>query len=187
VGVGGQLGTPCNTAVVHGATVLHQWGDGTCLYHALAWSLGKRKLPGRQNGFALRHEIAVWIGENPNKELNDYTIADWVQFAAPNYDKDDSSYDNAETVKEYVERMKTSGHGGGLEIAVCSLLYNVNVHVFNRVRGGHERITCYDVEDGKRTLNLLYVSKIHFDVLVLKGVDINAPVPELFSSDDVGE
>ena len=64
-----------------------------------------------------------------------------------------------------------SGWGGGIEMAACSHLKRVNVHVYERsTMGSYKRISCFDYERGgappRTTVHVLYCGGVHYDALV---------------------
>ena len=54
---------------------------------------------------------------NPKLEISGDTIEEWV------------NWDANTSVSSYARRMAVTGWGGGIEMAVCSILKKVNVHV----------------------------------------------------------
>lgn len=99
--------------------------------------------------------MAKFIGSNPKLDIAGDTIEEWV------------SWDSSLLVKDYAKRMAVSGWGGGLEMAACSLLKRVNVHVYERGSGGFKRISCFDCpEAAKKTVHVLYQGGVHYDALV---------------------
>jgi hypothetical protein len=79
--------------------------------------------------------------------------------------------------------MANGGWGGGIELAGCSLLMRVNVHVYERVRGGGggvKRISCFDGarSQPERTVHVLYCGGVHYDALLVDSKDLAfAPAP----------
>ena len=57
---------------------------------------------------------------------------------------------------------------GGIEMAACSHLKRVNVHVYERsTYNSYKRISCFDCEKGARaTVHVLYCGGVHYDALV---------------------
>lgn len=84
------------------------------------------------------------------------TLQEWVQ------------WDANSSVAAYARRMASGGWGGGIEMAVCSMLKKVNVHVYEGKRGGgFERISCFDSPvKTKTTIHVLYQGGVHYDALV---------------------
>ena len=84
-------------------------------------------------------------------------VQDWVK------------WDSGTSVSTYASRMAVSGWGGGIEMAACSHLKRVNVHVYERSTfGTYKRISCFDY-DGRgtpKTIHVLYCGGVHYDALV---------------------
>lgn len=151
-----QMGGSGGNFVLKSARVVRQPGDGSCLFHSLAHGLNS---PSSASG--LRREIAGFVQQNPSLEIAGDTLEEWVR------------WDANSTVAEYARRMAVSGWGGGIEMAACSLLKNVNVHVYESLsrRGGScsndfKRISCFDSPNASRTVHVLYQGGVHYDALV---------------------
>ena len=98
---------------------------------------------------------------NGHVEIADSPLSDWIR------------WESSSSVAAYARRMARGGvWGGGIEMASCSLLYRVNVHVYERGRGifsrgrGLKRISCFE-PPGKasRTVHVLYGGRVHFDAI----------------------
>lgn len=142
-----------------GGQVVAQPGDGSCLFHSLRHGLARA---GHQSvdTSQLRRQLARFIMDNPRLEIAGDTLEEWVQ------------WDANTTCDVYARRMAQSGWGGGIEMAACSHVWKVNVHVYEQKQGGHfRRISCFDHPDkqAKRTVNVLYRGRMHFDALVVRG------------------
>merc|ERR1711920_1136444 len=107
-------------------------------------------------GDGLRRELADYIMRNPKQEISGDTLEEWIR------------WDSNDSVASYTRRMAMGGWGGGIEMAACSLLKRVNVHVYERRRGGQfERISCFDSPaPTKRTIHVLYQGGVHYDALI---------------------
>jgi hypothetical protein len=151
-----QLGGNGGHFVLHGGRCVPQPGDGSCLFHSLCFGLNG--LNGDRGYYAqqLRRELASFIERNPTLEIAGDTIEEWV-----NWDANCS-------VSGYARRMAVTGWGGGIEMAACSLLKKVNVHVYEkRWLGGYKRISCFDcVEPTSKTIHVVYQGGMHYDALV---------------------
>eukprot|EP00667_Euglena_gracilis_P010935 EG_transcript_11154 len=130
------------------ARVVPQPGDGSCLFHSMSYGLGGT------TARTLRREIAAFIEKNPSLAIADSPMSDWVQ------------WDSQCSVGTYARRMAVSGWGGGIEMAACSRLKEVNVHVYERCPGGFKRISCFNVPNATKTIHVLYGGGVHFDALV---------------------
>ena len=125
--------------------------DGSCLFHSLCYGLGKG------NAAALRKQIAGWIAANPKKEISGDQLKEWIE------------WDGGGSVASYTSKMGRSNGpwGGGIEMAACSVIYSVNIHVYERAqRGGYKRISCFDVPGASKTIHVLYTGSMHYDALV---------------------
>eukprot|EP00929_Paragymnodinium_shiwhaense_P112102 TRINITY_DN8035_c0_g1_i1.p1 TRINITY_DN8035_c0_g1~~TRINITY_DN8035_c0_g1_i1.p1 ORF type:complete len:423 (+),score=30.40 TRINITY_DN8035_c0_g1_i1:159-1427(+) len=148
-----QMGASGGNHVIRSARVIRQPGDGSCLFHSLCHGLASGS-----SATSLRREIANFLKENPSLEIAGDTIEEWVR------------WDANSSVADYARRMATSGWGGGIEMAACSLLKHVNVHVYesaSRGCGGEfKRISCFDCPNANRTIHVLYQGGVHYDALV---------------------
>jgi hypothetical protein len=154
-----EMGGSAGNFVLRNAKVVTQPGDGSCLFHSLAYGLGSG------GARTLRREIAAFIESNPSLKIADAPISDWVK------------WDSQVSVTQYCSRMSHAGWGGGIEMAACALLKRVNVHVYERRGGlsflpsgfgggGYKRISCFDVSNATRTVHVLYCGGVHYDALV---------------------
>jgi len=154
-----QMGGSGGNYVLKSAKVVRQPGDGSCLFHSLAHGLHP---PPSASG--LRREIAGFVQQNPSLQIAGDTLEEWVR------------WDSSSSVNDYAKRMSVSGWGGGIEMAACSLLKNVNVHVYeNLCRSSRslssefKRISCFDCPNASRTIHVLYQGGVHYDALVPLG------------------
>jgi hypothetical protein len=156
-----QMGADGGNFVVKSARVVHQPGDGSCLFHSLNHGLcmaGVNESPSAQE---LRGEIARFLRDNPQLEIAGDTVEEWVR------------WDAGTSVSSYTDRMECgSGWGGGIEIAACSHLKGVNVHVYERCRhkDAFRRISRFDCGGSAKTLHVLYQGRMHYDALEVDGL-----------------
>lgn len=148
-----DMGGSGGNFVLRSAKVVRQPGDGSCLFHSMAYGLGSR------GATSLRREIAAFVQQNATLKIADTPLKDWVK------------WDQGCGVTAYATRMKYSGWGGGIEMAACARLLNVNVHVYERRRsGGYQRISCFDAPGragrSAKTVHVLYCGGCHYDALV---------------------
>ena len=145
-----QIGGDGGSFTLRSARVVRQPGDGSCLFHSMAYGLGGT------SATSLRREIADWIAANPRHEIAETPVSDWVQ------------WDSSCSVATYARRMRVSGWGGGIEMAACSVLKGVNIHVYEakRMSNSYKRISCFDVQGARRTLHVLYGGRMHYDSLI---------------------
>jgi len=148
-GKGGAGGDGGSAAVVlRSAKVVKQPGDGSCLFHSLAYGLRAG------DASRLRAEIADFIAANPEVEVADNPIKDWVLW--------DSGLDPV----SYAKSMRAGSRwGGAVELAVCAKLRHVCVDVYEQGRGGFVRISSFGESQGKPAINLLYGGRVHYDAL----------------------
>ena len=163
-GKGKSIGGDGGNFTLRSGRVVRQPGDGSCLFHSLAYGLGG------SGARALRREIAAWVGKNPTLRIADTPLSDWVK------------WDSRSSVSAYARRMASGGWGGGIEMAAFSRLKRVNVHVYERKRGGglfsrrgrgssggaggFKRISCFDYPGARKTVHVLYCGGVHYDALV---------------------
>lgn len=147
-----QMGNSGGNFVLKSARVVRQPGDGSCLFHSLAHGL-----PPPSSASGLRREIAGFVQQNPDIKIAGDTLEEWVR------------WDQNSNVSDYAKRMAVSGWGGGIEMAACSLLKNVNIHVYEsekRRNNEFRRISCFDSPNAARTIHVLYQGGVHYDALV---------------------
>lgn len=153
-----RMGSGGGNYVLRGASVVRQPGDGSCLFHSLAFGLGNYGYRG-VSAFMLRRELADFIRKHPKLEIAGDTLEEWV------------SWDSNTSVHAYASKMAAGrAWGGGLEIASCSLLKQANIHVYEMKGGEIRRISCFDYPEKKRpgqvpTIHILYQGGMHYDAL----------------------
>lgn len=145
-----QMGGSGGNYVLRSARVVKQPGDGSCLFHSLL-----QGLPHGGSASTLRREIATFLQQNPTLQIAGDTLEEWVK------------WDSNTSVSDYAKRIAISGWGGGIEMACCSLLKGVNVHVYEPISRGSEfkRISCFDAPNAARTIHVLYQGGVHYDAL----------------------
>mmetsp|Transcript_29975 Transcript_29975/g.75554 ORF Transcript_29975/g.75554 Transcript_29975/m.75554 type:complete len:477 (+) Transcript_29975:60-1490(+) len=136
--------------VVQG-TVRQMPRDGSCLFHGLASSLLGA------TAAQLRREICDFIERRPDAVMAGKPLSEWVL------------WESGQSHSDYVDMMRSSGEWGGpLEIAVCTHLMNVDVHVYQEVPGGgFQRLVTFEAEDGVEShglINLVFEPG-HYNVL----------------------
>ncbi|KAH8081061.1 hypothetical protein JL720_8957 [Aureococcus anophagefferens] len=82
--------------------VIRQPGDGSCLFHSLAYGLRLQNRHG--DARQLRRELMDWLSRNPDASIADTPVGDWVK------------WDSNCSVDDYT-RMRGAGWGGGIEMA----------------------------------------------------------------------
>jgi hypothetical protein len=132
--------------------VVAQPGDGSCLFHSLSYGLSDSS-----DASALRSEICRYIAKNPDLTIADTSIKDWVR-----YDSESN-----ESVAAYARRMEGGSWGGAIEMAALMSMKRVNVHVYERCREGYRRISAFELDGARKTVNVLYQGRNHYDALVV--------------------
>jgi len=152
-----QMGKNGGNVVVRSARCVPQPGDGSCLFHSLCYGLNNMKIFGSLRASELRKELMQFIEEHPQLEMAGDTLEEWIR-------RDVNS-----SVLSYTSRMSRGGWGGGIEMAACSLLKKVNVHVYERRWfGGYKRISCFECPQATdKVVNVLYQGGVHYDALVI--------------------
>ncbi|CAK9100931.1 Ubiquitin thioesterase OTU1 (OTU domain-containing protein 1) [Durusdinium trenchii] len=152
VGLGGNGGNVFVRA--QDVRVFPQPGDGSCLFHSLRKGLGSK---GLSSTFALRQSLAQWVRKNSHVKIADTPVREWVRWDA-----------NC-SVEAYARRMQSAAWGGGIEMAACSRLFNVKIHVYERCRQGYKRISCFDSTRASHTISVLYQGGMHYDAIQING------------------
>ncbi|CAE7786562.1 unnamed protein product [Symbiodinium sp. CCMP2592] len=148
-----QMGGNPGNFVLRNAAVVRQSGDGSCLYHSLSYGLGNT------DATSLRVELALFLKHMPGLEIAGDSLEEWVR------------WDSNLSVDEYARRQSTAGWGGGIEMACCSHMKNINVHVYtsvSRSSSDFKRISCFNApkQDRRvRTIHVLYQGGLHYDAL----------------------
>mmetsp|Transcript_75952 Transcript_75952/g.158406 ORF Transcript_75952/g.158406 Transcript_75952/m.158406 type:complete len:447 (-) Transcript_75952:116-1456(-) len=145
--------TDCDAApiVIPRAQVIHQPGDGSCLFHSLCYHLRDGSTAN-----SLRRDICQYIEQHPDMMIADTPIKDWIE------------WDSGGTVSQYARRMGGHQWGGGIEMAAVTLMKRVNVHVYEKHPEGYRRISAFEVPDGRTNISVLYQGRMHYDALVLR-------------------
>lgn len=139
-------------AIVSG-TVHRMPADGSCLFHSLAFGLEAT------HACQLRREIADFIEAHPSEIVAGQALQDWIL------------WESNESPDVYAASMRRSAEwGGAVEMAVCSHIKAVDIHVYERVAAGFRRICAFDVKRGKRqgVVNVLFRPG-HYDALSVIG------------------
>jgi len=145
-----QMGGSGGNFVLRSARVIPQPGDGNCLYHSMSYGLRNC------TAASLRRELADFLRHNPSLQIAGDSLEEWVR------------WDSNSAVNEYTRRQAVTGWGGGIEMACCSHLKNVNIHVYEsmgRLSSEFKRISCFDAPNAERTIHVLYQGGLHYDAL----------------------
>jgi hypothetical protein len=175
----GTLGAASVPLLLQRGRVISQPGDGSCLFHSLRYGLARiapadRRVTAVPSTSSLRQQLARWVVANANLRIADTPVHKWVR------------WDSGVEPHAYAARMARSGWGGGIEMAACSRLMGVNVWVYEKVRGGYERISCFDAPCGggeapgaagaASTVHILYQGGVHYDALLPETAELAAAV-----------
>jgi hypothetical protein len=131
--------------------IIRQPGDGSCLYHSLAYGLRPIQNVSAAN---LRKQIASFMEKTPDVEIADTPLSDWVK------------YDSGASAGEYAKMMSYGSRwGGAIEMAACTRLFNVNVHVYSRTSKGYTRISTFANKDARQTVSVSYEGNCHYNTI----------------------
>lgn len=164
-GADGEQTARPETAVT--GTQIRQPGDGTCLYHSMAFGLRRARLA--EEGFvgpALRARIADHLEEHADDRVSGSAYRDYIW------------WDHGLTVEAYCHKMRKDGvWGGAIEIAACTQMYGVNVHIYvpeqdDRAHAPNKqkverfrRIAAFGEDQDKPTVTITYMLRCHYDAL----------------------
>lgn len=175
------MGSAGGNFVLRNAQTVKQAGDGSCLYHSLCFGLkhagcdekgkggkggkssqgkaasggGPGGARGKEAAMALRRELARFVKNNPHLKIAGDTLEEWVR------------WDANTSCSNYARRMAVGGWGGGIELAACSRLKKVNVHVYEQRKNSQfKRISCFNCPKVKKTIHVLYRGRMHYDALL---------------------
>lgn len=150
-----QMGGAAGNFVLRRARMVRQPGDGSCLFHSLCHGLNSSGRASGTRAPALRRELAAFVSRHPQLEIAGDTLEEWVR------------WDANTTCEKYARRMASGGWGGGIEMAACSRLRKVNVHVYERRDSQFKRISCFNYPKAHDTIHVLYQGRMHYDALVV--------------------
>lgn len=148
-------------AYLQEARVVPQPGDGSCLFHSLAYLLDSNHIDASQ----LRSLLMDWLVEHEDTKIADTPVRDWVK------------WDSGCSVSSYAKRMRHVGWGGGIEMAAFSHKFSIAVHVYEQLRKDgasaslssrfqFKRISRFEPKQHARIITLLYRGGVHYDALV---------------------
>lgn len=149
-----QMGESGGSFYLKGAQIVRQPGDGSCLFHSLAFGLQDDVGAG-----ALRRDIAYFLQRHADLEIAGDTLEEWV------------SWESQMSVGSYAQRMASgSCWGGGIEMACFARLKRANVHVYEPYsRWAVKRIACFNAPAATKTVHILYRGGVHYDALLPDG------------------
>lgn len=167
-----QLGSEPGNAYLREARIVQQPGDGSCLFHSLAYSYNHAKAA-RLESAELRVSLMDWLVAHEEETIAETPIKDWVRWDA-----------NA-TVAAYAKRMRYAGWGGGIEMAAFARKFACDVHVYERAchsaSFAFKRISRFEATNNagaaskRTTLTLLYCGGVHYNVLLPLSPPVELP------------
>jgi len=138
----------------HQMRVARMPGDGTCLFHSIAYGL--TALGYREAGHTVRRRVANFIADRPDFEITGTPLRSWIE------------WDSQMTVNSYAARLMAGNcWGGAIEMAACSQIFAIDVAVYEEDRnGGYCRISDF-ITDKKPygAVMVLYSGRSHYDAL----------------------
>ena len=147
-----SINKSCGKVIAKNAYVIRQPGDGNCLFHSLSYGLGRIT-----NAYKLRRQIAEYIIKNPNLKISGSPLKDWIK------------WDTGLTIGQYYSQISSGKWGGGIEMAICSKIHNISIHVYEKHnRFMFKRISCFDSNENSKIVNIVYQGGIHYDALKLR-------------------
>ena len=73
------------------------------------------------------------------------------------------------TSEEYIEKIQSEGrYAGDLEIAICSIVYSINIYIYNYTSKGYYFYTKYDGSDSNENIYIGFINTNHFYLLIKK-------------------
>lgn len=138
------------------ANVVRMPGDGSCLFHSIAYGLGS--FGHHEDGYSVRSRVSNFIAQKPDFEISGTPLRSWVD------------WDSNQTISSYVNRLSSGGFwGGGVEMAAAAQIFGVDVAVYEQdyYDGGFRRISDFlsDARPSGAVL-LVYSGRAHYDALV---------------------
>lgn len=133
---------------LNNARIIRQPADGNCLFHALAFGIGKI------NHIHLRKGIAHWIFNNPNYIIADTPLKQWIY------------WESSKSINSYCKDIAKGGWGGALEILACSRLLNINIFVYEYKANKFINISCFVKKKETKPIFILYSNRIHYDAMI---------------------
>ena len=152
---GGTAGVSREWAILE---VVKMPGDGSCLFHALAYM--RDGVTNVARARIMRRSIVNAMLANPSIVIGGSSIAEWVQ------------RDSGQDITRYASTMAGNAWGGGLEVAVFGVVMHTGVSVYtpSGATGRARRVAVFGNGVGHggggcRDLALLYVGGAHYDVV----------------------
>lgn len=138
------------------ASVVRMPGDGTCLFHSIAYGLGA--LGHQEDGHTIRQRVCKFIAQKQDFEISGTPLRSWVD------------WDSQLTVNNYCSRLAGGSFwGGAIEMAACTQIFGVDIGVYEEgyYGGGFNRISDFLCDNRPRgAVLLVYSGRAHYDALV---------------------
>lgn len=137
------------------ASVVRMPGDGSCLFHSIAYGLGAFGC--QEDGYSIRQRVSNFIAQKPECQIGGTPLSSWV------------NWDSGVNVSSYCSRLSAGGFwGGAIEMAACAQIFSVDVAVYEQeyYSGAFNRISDFlcDVMPRGAVL-LVYSGRAHYDAL----------------------
>ena len=146
------------TIGVQNVKVEKQPGDGSCLFHALAF--GMHGATSKSDAAAVRKQIVEGIRNDPTRSAGETTAEQWIQ------------WETNLPVEAYADRMARGAWGGAIEIATFALANQRCVEVYVRRSGDSgrlHRIVAFGEPTTAARIRLLFDGGSHYDCIVDNG------------------
>ena len=73
------------------------------------------------------------------------------------------------TAEEYIEKIQYNGHfAGDLEIEICSMVYSINIYIYNYTNKGYQIYTKYECHESNEHIYIGFINTNHFYLLLKK-------------------
>ena len=142
------------------AQVVKQPGDGSCMYHSIAFGLNRVRSPAvGYNGPMLRQVAAQYL----EKHAGDILPGEHVEQQCPTRLRDCAFPD----VVERIAGIRGSEYGEELEMCLLSLSCRVRIDVYVQTGGDFERIWIVGLSF-PTVISVVTTVGVHYDALILK-------------------
>lgn len=141
------------------ASIVRMPGDGSCLFHSIAYGLGA--FGHQEDGHTVRQRVSNFFRENPDREISGNPMSSWLY------------WDSRLTVSNYCSRLSADGFwGGAIEMAACAQIFGVDIGVYEEdyYGGGFRRISDFLCDTPPRGAVLVsYHGRAHYNALAYTG------------------
>eukprot|EP00929_Paragymnodinium_shiwhaense_P000177 TRINITY_DN100421_c0_g1_i1.p1 TRINITY_DN100421_c0_g1~~TRINITY_DN100421_c0_g1_i1.p1 ORF type:complete len:543 (+),score=77.38 TRINITY_DN100421_c0_g1_i1:176-1804(+) len=153
----GQAGDT-KTVEVTGEVVV-QPGDGSCLFHSLAYNMKKMGMGSGSldaRGPRLRQAVAKYLAEHADETVAGTSFRDYIL------------WDRGLTIEEYLKDMADSSiWGGAVEIAAFIRMERLNVQIYDPIgrTGKFRRVLSFEYAPSSGKCSIVWSGKYHYDAL----------------------